>query len=52
MEQRDNQAYSLPSEPDRAIANAHRRIKASPFSYMELFPGLASILASWSVSAC
>lgn len=52
MERRDSQAFRLSSERDRAMANAHRRIKASPFSNMGLFQGLASILTAWSVSAC
>lgn len=52
MEWRDNWAHSLSSEPDGTMANANWRIKASPFRNMELFTGLTSILASWSVSAC
>ncbi len=51
MEERDNQAHSSLSEPNRGMANAHRMIKASPFTNMELFPGLASVLTSWFVSA-
>lgn len=35
----------------QSMANVHRMIKASPFSNMELFAGLASVLTSWSVSA-
>lgn len=52
MEQRENQAHGLSSEPVGTMANPNRRIKASSLRNMELFPGLTSILASWSVSAC
>lgn len=44
-EQKDKpKPYSQSSEPDGTMANANRRIKASPFSNTKLFPGLAPFL--------